>query len=280
MEEVVIDGLRVAYEQAGTGPPLVLLHGFFCDRSLWRAQLDGLSDDFTVVAPDLPGSGDSSDPPETFQIPDYAECVISFIERLGIELPHMLGLSFGSTVALEVYRQRPDLLTTLVLASAYAGWAGSLPADVVEHRLERTLLQTYLPPEQWVRDWIPGLLTESAPAELVQKVTAMVSAFHPIGARAMTRAVAESDLRDVLPRIQVPTLLIYGDSDVRSPLNVAEDLHAAIPDSKLVVIAGVGHACNVQAPEAFNDEVRSFLRKAVAGAQGSTVRSPRPGRQV
>jgi len=264
MEQVEIDGLQVAYEEAGLGPPLVLLHGFFCDRSLWRAQLDGLSDEFTVVAPDLPGCGDSSDPPEVFHMAHYAEFVISFIGRLEIERPHVLGLSFGSTLALEIYRQRPDLPATLVLASAYAGWAGSLPPEVVEQRLERTVRQTYLPPERWVRDWVPGLLTKSAPAELVEQVSAMVSAFHPVGARAMTRAVAETDLRDVLPRIQVPTLLIYGDKDVRSPLSVAEDLHAQIPESTLVVIPGVGHACNVEAAERFNDEVRTFLRMAVA----------------
>lgn len=263
MERVEIDGLQVAYEKAGTGPPLVLLHGFFCDRSLWRAQLDGLSDEFTLVAPDLPGSGDSSDPPEIFHMAAYAECIISLIRRLGIQRPHLVGLSFGSTLALEIYRQQPGLPATLVLASAYAGWAGSLPAELVAERLERTVRQTYLPPEQWVQDWVPGLLTESAPAALVQQVSAMVSAFHPVGARAMTRAVAAADLRDVLQRIQVPTLLIYGDKDVRSPLGVARDLHAKIPASVLVVIPGVGHACNVEAAERFNNEVRTFLRMAV-----------------
>jgi pimeloyl-ACP methyl ester carboxylesterase len=237
-----------------------LLHGFFCDRSLWRPQIAGLSDEFTVVAPDLPGCGDSSDPPEFFPIADFAACVISFVERIGIERPHVLGLSLGSAIALEVYRQRPDLPATLVLASAYAGWAGSLPPEVVQQRVERTVAQTYVSPEQWLEGWIPGLLTESAPPAVVRQVSDMVSAFHPVGARAMTRAGAQADLRDVLPNIRVPTLLIYGDKDVRSPLHVGEELHAQIPDSKLVVIEGAGHACNVEAPERFNQEVRSFLR--------------------
>jgi pimeloyl-ACP methyl ester carboxylesterase len=84
--------------------------------------------------------------------------------------------------------------------------------------------------------------------------------FHPVGMKTMVRALAEADLRGVLPRIQVPTLLLYGDRDVRSPVTVGEDLHAQIPASKLVIIPGVGHLCNVEAADRFNSEVRGFLR--------------------
>jgi pimeloyl-ACP methyl ester carboxylesterase len=82
--------------------------------------------------------------------------------------------------------------------------------------------------------------------------------FHPAGFRAMARASA-GNVREVLGRIEVPTLLVYGDQDVRAPLAVAEDLHAAIPGSKLVVLPGVGHACSIEAPDEFNRVVRDFL---------------------
>jgi pimeloyl-ACP methyl ester carboxylesterase len=75
----------------------------------------------------------------------------------------------------------------------------------------------------------------------------------------MARASAE-DLREVLPQINVPTLLVYGDKDVRAPLTVAEELHAAISGSTLVVLPDAGHACNIEAPEEFNRAVRDFLR--------------------
>jgi len=87
-----------------------------------------------------------------------------------------------------------------------------------------------------------------------------MSEFHPVGYRAMAHALAEADLRDVLPRIDVPTLLLYGDADRRSPLNVAKDLHSRIPASTLAVIPGAGHLSNLEAPERFNAEVRGFLR--------------------
>ncbi len=87
-----------------------------------------------------------------------------------------------------------------------------------------------------------------------------MSEFHPAGYRAWAYAFAEADLRDVLPHIDVPTLLLYGDADQRSPLNVAEDLHAKIPASRLVVLPGVGHLSNMEAADQFNAEVRNFLR--------------------
>ena len=87
---------------------------------------------------------------------------------------------------------------------------------------------------------------------------ASMRSFHPVGFRAMARASAE-DLRDALPGVAVPTLLVYGDHDVRAPLAVADHLHEAIAGSKLVVLPGAGHLCNIEAAPAFNDAVRAFL---------------------
>lgn len=260
MDQLEVEGLRIAYERAGEGPPLVLLHGFVGDSREWRRQIDGLSDEFTVVAWDAPGSGASSDPPESFRMPDYADCLAGFVDALGLGRSHVVGLSFGGGLALELYRRHPAIPKTLVLASAYAGWAGSLPPEVVEQRLRQSLQSAELPPDQFVRAMIPTLFSESAPAERVDQFAAIMSRFHPAGFRAMARSLAEADLRDVLPRIDVPTLLLYGDKDVRAPLNVAENLHAAIPMSRLVVMPGVGHMNHIEAAERFNAEVRAFLR--------------------
>ena len=107
MKHIEIEGLRIAYERAGQGPSLVLLHGFFGDRRVWGPQLAAFSEEYEVVAWDNPGCGQSSDPPETFRMPDYARSLRGFIHALGLERPHVLGLSFGSTLALELYRQSP-----------------------------------------------------------------------------------------------------------------------------------------------------------------------------
>src|SRR5262245_23844700 len=88
MERIEVGGLRIAYERAGEGPALVLLHGVLADSRMWRRQLDALAADFTVVAWDAPGCGQSSDPPETFSLRDYADCLAEFIDALDLERPH------------------------------------------------------------------------------------------------------------------------------------------------------------------------------------------------
>jgi len=184
---------------------------------------------------------------------------MAFIQEIGIQRPHVLGLSFGSGLALDFYRRYPAIPRKLVLASAYAGWAGSLPPEVVGERLEMALNDSEKPPQQLVDAMLPSLFSGSASDELIGEIASIMSGFHPVGMRVMARAFAEADLRDVLPRIDVPTLLLYGEDDKRSSLDIARELHASIPTSTLVVIPGVGHQINMEAPEAFNDEVRDFL---------------------
>ena len=262
LDHIDVAGLRIAYERAGNGPPLVVLHGYVGDSlGTWRHQIDGLSDEFTVVAWDAPGAGWSSDPPESFGLADYADCLAGFVGALGLGRVHVVGLSFGGGLALELYRRHPTVPVTLVLASAYAGWAGSLPPKVVEQRLRQALELADLAPAELVRAVGPTLFSESARAEVVDEFVATMVEFHPAGLRAMARSFAEADLRDVLPRVDVPTLLLYGDKDPRAQMDVAEALHAAITTSRLVVLPGVGHASCVEAPERFNREIREFLHE-------------------
>jgi pimeloyl-ACP methyl ester carboxylesterase len=259
MHEAVIGNLRIAYQQAGEGPPLVLLHGILDDSRIWRRQLEALADGFTVLAWDAPGCGQSSDPPEGFTLHDYAECLTQWLAEIGVERPHILGLSWGGTLALEVYRDHPDLPASLLLVATYAGLAGSLPPDVYAARMQSFLREAEASPEQFVPGWIPDLLTESAPHGAAGEVIAIMSDFHPVGYRTMALGSMDADLRDVLPQIRAPTLLLWGDADKRSPVAIAEQFHEAIPASKLVLLPGASHLVNVDAPDRFNVEVRAFL---------------------
>jgi pimeloyl-ACP methyl ester carboxylesterase len=259
MELTEVGGLRIAYDRAGAGPPLVLLHGYVGDgQATWRRQVEGLCSEFTVVAWDAPGAGGSSDPPESFGMAGYADCLAGFVDRLGLEKPHVAGLSFGGALALEFGHRHPAVARTLTLVSAYAGWGGSLPADVAEQRLQQALKLSDLPPDEFAGTLLPTMFCETTEPEDIDEFGASMLAFHPAGFRAMARASAE-DLRDALPHISASTLLVYGDQDVRAPLTIAEDLRAAISGSMLVVLPGTGHVCNIEAPEAFNGAVRSFL---------------------
>jgi pimeloyl-ACP methyl ester carboxylesterase len=261
MERIRVGGLSIAYQLVGTGAPLVLLHGGLSDHQDWSGQIDALRGTYTVVAWDAPGCGASEDPPATYRMPDYAARVADLIDGLGLDRPHVLGLSWGSTLALALYQLRPEIPRTLILTAAYAGWAGSLTPEEVAERLRSSLhdLDTAGSPEAFVRTWVPSLFPRDADPVVVEDYVKVMAGYHEGGVRQMLHAIAEADLRPVLPTIEVPTLLLYGAEDARSPLPVAEAMHHEIRGSELVVLPGVGHMSNLEAPDRFNAVVRGFL---------------------
>jgi pimeloyl-ACP methyl ester carboxylesterase len=271
--------LRVVYREAGTGPPLVLLHGGLDDARGWRRQFEGLAEGLRVLAWDAPGCGGSSPVPEHWRLGDWAEALATWLDGTGVERPHLLGLSWGSSIALAFHDRYPDVAASLILAGAYAGWAGSLPAAEVAARREAALAAAGADPSGGAVGaggaggagagpvW-PGVLSERASPEVVAELSEVwqenAARTTPASFRAMIQSMAEADLRPALGRIRVPTLLIYGELDVRSPLAVARALHAAIPGSELVTIPGAGHLVSAEAAEAFNREVRRFVGRAEA----------------
>jgi pimeloyl-ACP methyl ester carboxylesterase len=259
MEVVRTNGLEIAYERVGRGPPIVLVHGAAVDSRMWRPQLAGLADEFTVVAWDEPGAGRSSDVPPDFALVDYADCLAAVIAALDLGPAHVAGLSWGGTVALELYRHHPDRVATLVLVDTYAGWKGSLPEQEVRARIEgvRKMLAAA---DQLFDPTLPGLFAGEPPAEVVPLMAAMAADVRRESMRTALLVMAETDQRDLLSRIQVPTLLIWGELDARSPLSVARQFEDAVPDAQLVVIPDAGHVSNLEQPELFNSAVREFCR--------------------
>jgi pimeloyl-ACP methyl ester carboxylesterase len=268
MELAMANGLEIAYQRAGAGPPLVFVHGAASDSRLWQPQLAALSDEFTVVAWDEPGAGSSSDLPAGFRLADYAHCLAALIEAVGSGPAHVAGLSWGGTVALELYRHRPGLVGTLILADSYAGWKGSLPEAEVRSRVEGALEMLAAAPEQF-DPTLPGLFADGPPDEFVSLLEEVAAAVRPASLREQLLTMAEADQRDLLPHIAVPTLLIWGELDGRSPLTVARQFEQAIPDTQLVVIPGCGHVSNLEDPGRFNDAVREFCRAHPSRAAGA-----------
>jgi pimeloyl-ACP methyl ester carboxylesterase len=257
MEVLSAHGLEIAYERVGDGPPLVLVHGAAVDSRMWQPQMAALADAFTVVAWDEPGAGRSSEVPADFTLPDYADCLAALIAALELGPAHVAGLSWGGSVALELYRRHPERVATLVLAGAYAGWKGSLPAAEVQARVAG--LRRMLAVEDDRFDpTLPGLFAGDPPGHVAALMAAMAADVRPASMRTVMLVMAATDQRDLLPDVAVPTLLIWGELDARSPLGVAAQLEAAIPDARLVVIAGAGHMSNLERPEAFTAALRAF----------------------
>ena len=259
MEVVRANGLEIAYERVGEGPPAVFVHGAAVDGRMWLPQLAALADEFTVVAWDEPGAGGSSDVPTDFGLADYADCLAALIEALALGPAHVAGLSWGGTVALELYRRHPGLVATLILVDTYAGWKGSLPADEVRARVAHTRQMLAASAEQF-DPTLPGLFAGDPPSEFVPLLEEMAASVRPASLETQLSVMAEADQRDLLPSITVPTLLVWGELDVRSPLDVAHQFERAIRDAELVVIPRCGHVSNLESPERFNQVVREFCR--------------------
>jgi pimeloyl-ACP methyl ester carboxylesterase len=260
VEVVRTHGVELAYDRAGTGPPIVLVHGAASDSRSWRPQLDHLADELTVVAWDEPGAGRSSDLPAGFGLAGFADCLAALIDDVGLGPAHVGGLSWGGTVALELYRRHPDSVATLILADTYAGWAGSLPPDEVAARVA-TVRAALAAPALEMESALPGLFAAAPRAEVARLVEAMTADVRPQSLTALATVMGAADLSDVLPTIAVPALLVWGERDVRSPLRVAREFEAAIPDAALVVIPDCGHFSNLERPDEFNRAVREFCRE-------------------
>ena len=260
MDVVQVEGRAVAYRRAGAGPPLVLLHGGWSDGRAWAPQLHDLTDEFDVIAWDAPGCGRSDDPPDGVHLSWYADAVAGLLDGLGLASVHLCGLSFGGGLALAVYERHPQRVRSLLLAGAYAGWKGSLAPEEVRARITKVRAELDRPPDEWIDDYLPGFFAGRVPDATLDLVRAMMRDVRPTGTRRMLEAFADADLRNVLPSVAVPTLLLNGAEDVRAPRPVAGALHAAIPGSRLVLLPGVGHDVALEAPDAFDDEVRRFVR--------------------
>ena len=228
MEVVQANGLEIAYERVGEGPPLVFVHGAAEDGRIWQPQLAALADEFTVVAWDEPGAGRSSDVPADFGLADYADCLAALIEALALGPAHVAGLSWGGTVVQELYRHHPGLVATLILIDTYAGWKGSLPEEEVRARVAGVRQMLAAPAEEF-DPTLPGLFAGDPPAEFVPLLEEIAADVRPESLRTQLLVMAEADQRDLLPRIAVPTLLIWGELDARSPLERRTPVRAGDP---------------------------------------------------
>ncbi|MCK0118358.1 alpha/beta hydrolase [Isoptericola sp. S6320L] len=254
-----MNGVDVAYRRAGEGPPLVLVHGAGEDGRLWTPQLRSLSDELTVVAWDEPGAGASGGLPEGFALADYADVLAGLIVTLGLAPTPVCGLSWGSTVTLELSRRHPELVSGLILTGAYAGWKGSLPAAEVAARVA-ALEPLLAAPEGEVDLVLPDLFAAGPPGPFTALVDAMAASVRRDSLRTQLAIMAATDLSAHLPAVRVPTLLLWGELDARSPLRVAHEMARVIPGSTLVVIPECGHVTNLDRPDEFDRAVRAFYR--------------------
>jgi 3-oxoadipate enol-lactonase len=257
-----IDDIQMAYTDSGIGRPVVLIHGYPFNRTLWNEQVAALSTSYRVIAPDLRGFGecDASDGVATMN--RLAQDVALLLDHLGITRATIGGLSMGGYAALAFYKQFPSRVRALVLADTRA------QADTEDGKQTRAQQAEKAINEGMagIADiMLPKLLTPetvSKRPEIVKSVRDMMLKTKPEGAAGALRGMAErEDQTDLLPKISVPALILVGAEDAITPVADSEKMHQAIADSRLVVLENAGHVSNLERTEQFNQALLDFLKE-------------------
>jgi 3-oxoadipate enol-lactonase len=252
--------MELGYDKAGTGPTLVLIHGFPFDRRMWSNQLDELSEHRTVVAPDLRGRGLSpAEAEEGWTLDDYADDVARLIHSLGDAVAvDVGGLSMGGYIAFALIRRHPALVRSLVLMSTRA--EADTP-DVRKAREEQAELVRAEGTGALAEKLIPRLLGPDAP-DAVRGLLEQMFDDTP-GATAAADLIAMRDRPDSTPdlgSIAVPTLVLHGDDDAIAPVDSARAMAGAIPGAHFASIPGGGHLTPLGKPVIANAAIGAFLR--------------------
>ena len=248
----------LVFDDQGGGPPVVLLHGHPFNRSLWRLQQRSLVDaGFRVVAPDLRGYGASPATPGTVTMGELAGDVTALLEQLNLERPVVVGLSMGGLVAMELDISGPPMRALGLVATT------AEPVTAHEYR-RRQALAAEVEKEGMgplVEQMRAGLFPPGCPPEVIEFVTNMMEGNNPLGAAAALRGRSvRPDYRAGLATLRIPTFVCVGSDDPWSTQKVTDEMVACLSSPHVVLMAGIGHLPNLEAPAEFNWQLINFLR--------------------
>jgi 3-oxoadipate enol-lactonase len=257
----VFDTVKLRYTEIGRGMPVVLLHGFPLSGVIWAQQQRELGDQFHVVVPDLRGHGASPAPEGPYEMAKLARDVIDLLDELRIERAVWLGHSMGGYVTLAGWNLAPQRFLGLGLVASHAA------ADTEEGRQGRFRLaeQVAAQGSRVAADgMVPKLFAPQLPADdpAIDLVRQLILKTHPTGiVGALHGMAARADSTGLLPKIQVPSLVLAGDQDTIIPLARAEATAAAMPNSALAIVEEAGHLPMLEQPAATTAALRQFLRE-------------------
>jgi pimeloyl-ACP methyl ester carboxylesterase len=260
-------GLRTRHLVRGSGPPVLVLHGWGASIEAVYPIVTGLSPVATVHALDLPGFGQSELPREPWGVEEYQEFVAAFMDALAIEGAAVVGHSNGGRIAIRMASTEPGRASRLVLVDS----AGIRPRRTLRwyRRVGMAKVGKYAAR-------FMGAPGERLRALLLRRAaSADYEAAGPL--RPTLVKLVNADLRPFMPTIGVPTLLVWGSRDTDTPLSAAHEMERLIPDAGLVVLEGAGHYSYLDQPTRFARIVSHFIAPSVPDGAGGTDGGARSG---
>lgn len=256
MDQVIdIDGIPTRCRTEGSGPPVLVLHGWGASIEAVAPIVGALASTCTVYAPDLPGFGHTAPPPQPWGVAEYAQWTRSLIAALGLERTSIVGHSHGGRTAIHLAAHHPELVDKLVLVDA----AGIRPRRtfrwyrrVAMAKVAKHVLNRLGPPGRSLGRTLVG---RSASADYAAADAAVM--------RPTLVRLVNADLTSLLPEIKASTLLIWGELDADTPVSDGQTMERLIPDAGLVVFEGAGHFSYADQPRRFARVVGHFLAPAV-----------------
>lgn len=232
-----IDGIQIQYEQQGQGNDVLVLHGWGASIQTMRPVIDALKNRFRVTALDFPGFGGSSAPPESFGVQEYTDLTYKFMREVGLNKAHIICHSFGGRVTIILAAQHPEAVDKIVFT------------DAAGLRKRRTFKQsvkvyTFKAAKRLNRGRIVKSVLKLFGVDVEKHVKNAGSADYralPDNMKKVFVRVVNQDLRSFLPQIKSPSLLIWGENDLDTPLEFGKTMEQEIPDAGLVVFEGAGH---------------------------------------
>lgn len=246
-----IDNIKIAYDRFGEGDELlVIFHGWGCNKELFAPIATHLAKKYTVVACDMPGCGESPEPPRPFSVDDYADLFIKFIDSFGFKTVSLMGHSYGGRIIIKLFSK--GTLPFKVKRVCLIDSAGIKPKKTLGQNMSLVFYKCgrkflLLPP-------LKKLFPKTLDAWRKKRGSADYNSASAVMKQTLVLAVNE-DLTDCLKNIDCPTLLFWGDKDDATPLSDAKIMEKKIPDAGLVVLEGGSHF-------SFLENMPYFLRVA------------------
>lgn len=282
LQHVSLHGHEVGFRRGGDGPVLLLIHGIAGSSRTWKQVMPLLAQNYTVIAPDLLGHGESAKPLGDYSLGAYASGLRDLLGLLGIERATVVGQSFGGGVGMQLAYQHPEWCERLVLvASGGLGREVSWLLRALSLPGSEYLMPVIFPSfARSVGDGIGQFLQArglrfTRMAEMWQAYTSLIEAANRAAFVRTLRAVIDPGGQSVsaMDRLylaaRMPTLIIWGDRDNIIPVSHAHAAHAAIPGSRLAIIEGTGHFPHAEEPLRFVEVLSEFLETTEPSSLGA-----------